>query len=404
MADVILTNVMQSCPGPGIGSFATFTAISGRDTFGNRMSAGQDAHYMAMAVDANGVPTGNWEAGEGTWDGANLSRNRVYKSSNSDTFVNFTDTTLYLYGVLIPDETIVLQDDDSIRIPKLTLANPLVPAANTMSFFTRALANRIMPAFVGPSGLDSVLQPHIGRNRARMLVANSPGLATLSGWGLSNTTIVGTGTNRTWASTNALTRMARTGLVSAATAAAFAHTRSGTGTTGTAVLSTGNAAAYPLGGFHFIIRGGISDAATVAGARMFVGLASSTAAPTNVEPSTLTNCIGLAQLSTDATQLYLVYGGSAAQTPIALGATDFPINSATPVELALFAPPSVASTIYYQVTNLATGATVTGTITGGTTVVPAATTGLAWHIWRTNNATLLAVGYDLVSLYIETDQ
>jgi hypothetical protein len=180
--------------------------------------------------------------------------------------------------------------------------------------------------------------------------------------------------------------------------------RTGTGTTGSAAVSTGDAATYPLGGFHFIQRFNISDAATVSGARMFIGLQASTTAPTNVEPSTLVNCVGIAQLSTDATQLYLVYGGTAAQTAIALGATNFPISTTTPYEIAVWAPQGQALTMYYQVTNLATGASVTGTLTGTAAQIPANTVGLCWHTWRTNNATALAVGVDVHSVYIETDQ
>ena len=37
------------------------------------------------------------------------------------------------------------------------------------------------------------------------------------------------------------------------------------------------------------------------------------------------------------------------------------------------------------------------------TVIPAATTFLAHSAWRCNNATALAVGIDVVSVYIETD-
>ena len=139
---------------------------------------------------------------------------------------------------------------------------------------------------------------------------------------------------------------------------------------------------------------------------MFVGLSSNTAAATNVDPATQLNQLGVAQISTDATQWYFVYGGSAAQTAIALGtALGAPTAAGTLWDLALFANPSANGVIGYTMTNVGTGVSVTGSITPGTpgTQTPANTTALTPQIWRTNNATLLAVAFDFVSLYIETD-
>lgn len=294
-------------------------------------------------------------------------------------------------------------DSNGLTIPANT-GTPSVPPADNLTVFAREIANRAMLSQIGPSGLDTALQPMLGRNKVARYnpIGNSTTTPILDG--VSFTTYTGTATARNVATTNALTRMKRIGIVSSGTAGSLSHTRMGSGTTGVAQFTTGDAATYALGGFFYIARFGISDAATVSGARMFVGIQSSTAAPTNVEPSTLVNCVGMAQLSTDATQLYLVYGGSAAQTAIALGSTNFPISSSTPYELALFSPASVSGTIYYQVTNLANGSTLNGTLSGGTTVVPASTTLLCPHFWRTNNGTGSAVGIDICSLYLETDQ
>jgi len=56
------------------------------------------------------------------------------------------------------------------------------------------------------------------------------------------------------------------------------------------------------------------------------------------------------------------------------------------------------------VTRVNTGDVATGTLSGAVgTVIPAATTFLAHSAWRCNNATALAVGIDVVSLYLETD-
>lgn len=140
---------------------------------------------------------------------------------------------------------------------------------------------------------------------------------------------------------------------------------------------------------------------------MFVGMSNLTTAPTNVEPNTLTNCFGVAQLSTDATQLYFVYGGTVAQTAIPLGSTNFPINTANLYELALFSNSAVTNSVYWQITNLGNGTTQTSSLTssfGVTTALPDNTTLLNFRAWRCNNATALAVGLDLGNIYVETDE
>jgi hypothetical protein len=139
---------------------------------------------------------------------------------------------------------------------------------------------------------------------------------------------------------------------------------------------------------------------------MFAGWRSVVTAPTNVAPEAQVNQFGLAQLSSDATQWYMVYGGSVSQTPIALGtAIGAPTLTNTAWDVSFFAPPSVSNTISYTVTNIATGATAYGTLTGvAGTAIPLSTQLLAPAIWRTNNATALAVAIDVSSVYIETDQ
>ena len=134
---------------------------------------------------------------------------------------------------------------------------------------------------------------------------------------------------------------------------------------------------------------------------MFVQLG---ATPTNVEPSTLINSIGVGQGAAN-TNLFVYYGGSAAQTPIDLGAS-FPTNTSNTdwYELTLFAPPSSTNTVYYQVVRLNTGNVASGTLTGTAgTVLPSNTTFLMPRNWRTNNATAAAVTLAFGNMYLEMD-
>jgi len=279
-----------------------------------------------------------------------------------------------------------------------TTGSSLTPSSGNVGIFGRVVANRQMIGQIGPTGLSTALQPFLARNKIGYWAP--PGNATTvpGVFGFTAPTVVGTATARNVATTNLATRMRRLGFVSSATAGSLAEAR-----VAAAQFSCGSGS-NDGSGFFYVIRWVPSDAATVSGERNFVGLTNSTAAATNVEPSTLTNAIGVAQLSTDATQLYIVYGGSAAQTAIALG-TNFPgaTISTTAFELAIFAPSSVSNTYYYQVTNISTGNIATGTLTGNSTQVPQNATLLAPRAWACNNATALAVGFDICSIYVETD-
>ncbi|MBD3762444.1 hypothetical protein [Rhizorhabdus sp.] len=281
--------------------------------------------------------------------------------------------------------------DGAVDLPG---TDALAPSAGNVRLFRREVSGRQMPAFIGPSGLDSALQPFLARNKVgRWSFAGNSTAVGVDG--LGNPLGVGTIKTRNVAATNLFTRMKRLGYVSAATAGSLASFRHNA-----LQYSLGDGAG--LGGFHMIVRFGFSD--VVSDMRAFIGMRNSIGAPTDVEPSTLTQCIGVGKAGAD-TNLCIFYGGTAAQTPIPLGA-NFPANTANVdlYELALFSPPSIAETVHWQVTRLNTGHVASGTLTGGAAVLPSATTLLVAHqSYVSNNATAAAVGIDLCSLYIEVD-
>lgn len=282
-----------------------------------------------------------------------------------------------------------------------TITNePAVPGAGTVVLYAKSIAGRIMPKWIGPAGVDVPAQPHVGFDKIGWW--NPPGGATTvpGVLGFTAPTAVGTATARSVATTNLFRRTRRLGYVSSATAGNLSG-HYNTAAASAYTMGTGSG----LGGFFYIVRFGTSDAATVAGARQFTGLTSTTAAPTNVEPSTLLNSIGVGHGAAD-TNLKIFYGGSAAQTPIDLGA-NFPANtlSVDMYELILFSAPNSNNTVGYRITRLNTGNIAEGTLTAATpgTQLPASTTFLGHRAWRTNNATALAVGIDVASMYISTD-
>ena len=278
---------------------------------------------------------------------------------------------------------------------------PAMPAANTVSIFGKSVAGGILPSYIGPSGLDSALQPFLARNKVGFWCP--PGNATTvpAVFGFTAYSVIASPAARNVATTNMFTRMRRMGYTCATTPGAAASVRVAQAqiTMGATVDS------MKVGGFRKVIRFGTSDAATVAGARQFVGISSSLVGSSNVEPSTLLNTIGVGHGAYDST-LFIYYGGNTPQTPIPLG-VKFPANtlSVDVYELALFCAPG-GVTIGWQVIRLNTGDTASGTLTGALgTALPALTTLLSysWN-YRTNNTLSLPVGLDIFSDYIETDQ
>jgi hypothetical protein len=312
-------------------------------------------------------------------------------SSTDMAVARFDGTT----GKVIQNSTVLITDNGSLILPENSTPTPA--DAGTIKIFARKIANRLLPAFSAPSGLDSALQPYFARNKIGYW--NPPGNATTvpGVFGFTAPTVTNfTATIRSVATTNLFTRMRRLGYVSAATLGAVGHWRVNAYQYTVGSVSTG------LGGFTYIIRFGISDAAAVSDARMFMGMRAS-ATPSNVDPSTLTQCIGVGHNAAH-TNLHIFYGGTSAQTPINLGA-NFPIThgSVDVYELALFSAPN-SGDVHYQVSRLGTAHVATGTIVNsGAAVLPSNATLLAIWGYRTNNATALAVGIDVMSAYIETD-
>ena len=129
---------------------------------------------------------------------------------------------------------------------------------------------------------------------------------------------------------------------------------------------------------------GTADAATVAGARSFVGLTGNFANPNNVEPTTLLNCVGLARLSTSNNWHIIHNDASGVATSIDLG-SGYPSNTLEIDLIYLRLTFNTNSTISYVVANKTTNISTSGTLL---TNLPAV--GLYETIWTTNNATALA--------------
>lgn len=294
-------------------------------------------------------------------------------------------------GVIDGATRVAIHDDELILKYN---SNTTVPPENSVKLFARKIAGRILPAYMGPSGLDSALQPFIARNKIGWFnpAGNSTTVHVLG--------VVGTGTGTTTAAnvatTNIHTAMRR--IEYAVTTAAV---------TAVAGLRQANAqqhigtAAKPYGGFHFVARFGPSRGlACNATRRFWAGMTSITTAPTDVNPSTwATNGIGVGADSTDANFQIMHKTSTGTMVKVDTGISKKYADNSEMFEIAIFTAPT-ATSVVVQFTRLSDGAKFIHEIT---TNLPADTQLLTWQIWTSAGGTSSVIGLSIASVYIETD-
>lgn len=272
--------------------------------------------------------------------------------------------------------------------------NPVAPPANTVRVFGRKVGGRMMPAFKGPSGLDSSLQPSFARNRIAMWLANGNSTAATS-FGLAATS-GGTATAASVTTTSIVTAIRRLDyLVTTAATTAIAFLMP-TGTINQLFRGTG-----ALGGFHIITRFGGATGMTNASHRFWAGLSDYAGNPTDAEPSSRSNLIGVGYDSTDSNWQIMHKTGTGAVTKINLGAS-FPrqtVDRSKMYELVLFCPPA-GTTVFYEFIELGSSNVASGEIT---TNLPAATSIVRPSIAASVGGVSSVIGITVASVYIETD-
>lgn len=274
---------------------------------------------------------------------------------------------------------------DGGRLILDTSATPSAPS-DGVALFTRHAARKL-PAFIGPSGVYSSVQPHIGANKAAWFQCTGNATTVVTP-GIVVTTI-GTATAANWASTNMLTASRRLSYISAATAGSAGGWREAV-----AKYAMGTSG---WGGFHVMARFGFVT--LPAGYRVFVGLHSSTAVIGNVDPSTLTNMCGLGKDTGDTTLQFMYNDASGTANKINTGIT---LAVDDLIDFQMFSA-SGSGKIWFSIQVLTGGGSIVNADTGVSTDVPAATTGLCIHNWCNNGATASAINPHWSNYYIETD-
>lgn len=362
----------------GLGTITLDGATTNFKSFAQSLSVGDKTTYCIEDATNN-----TWEIGVGTLvTSSTLTRDYVISSSAANAKVNFGAGTKSVF--------ITSSGAQGLQIPERPAGGATTD--QQLQIFNKPIAGRASLAQVGPYGLDTVLQPHLGRNK---IVSWYPNGTTLSSYGAAALSATGTASSGIFATTNRYTRQRRLELLAAtASPTAVAGFRSTS-----AIWTIGGDDGD--GGFTFVCRFGIATGASNANHVCFAGMSSVVAAPTSVQPSSLSNNIGLGWDSTDA-NLQIITAGAGASTKIDLGSS-FPVPTVDRTacyEIALFAAPGTAASVGYEATDLVSGAVATGVLTSN---IPAINLPLAPRCWTAAGGTSSVTGMAFMSLYVESD-
>lgn len=401
MAHISEDRVFETSTSTGTGALTLAGAITGYRTFASTLAVNDTCWYAVWGVDASGTPTGEWEAGLGTYSATNtLTRTTVLESSNAGAAVTLSAGTKYVALTLIAGKSAQFDNVGSMFMPAAS-AEPATPSSGVYLYGKQLLPGHTVLKVKRPSGIDSPLQDAIAFNR---VVKYQGGPATIVPIGGGALTAATAGTAVTPAAgTNVRNVLSRTQYATAATANAINSLYANAATIGAHVLRgsiTGE------GGFRLVMRFTLS--ATQTNNRFFAGLRDVVTAPANIDPftSTTPGVIGLAaNTATDANWRIVSALTGTTPTTVALGA-NFPVNATDLIELVLFCRPftTVVGDVGYRVRRYTTSGSdpafeATGTIN---TNLPAGTTLLHPGMWMVNVTAAIA-SFQVNSISIESD-
>lgn len=267
------------------------------------------------------------------------------------------------------------------------------PSADIVRIYKENEAGRLMPSFRDSGGWPTTIQPHIGLHRISAWIPQGNS-TIITAIGSNALTAAGTATVATMASTNIYTQLKSLEyLVTAADNNAVAGWRASQNT-----FWRGNAA--NAGGFHMVCQWGPATGVATTTNRAFVGMTSATAAPTDVQPSSLLSMCGMGWDAADTNIQMMTNDGAGTATKIDLGA-NFPVptvDRTKAYEFQLYCAPN-ASTMNYKITDRGTGNVASGSLS--TDLIPN-TTFVSPRGWMSVGGTSSVIGIALMNMYVET--
>lgn len=264
------------------------------------------------------------------------------------------------------------------------------PPASGLDLFSRNIAGRRVLTQMGPSGVDTSLQPALFGNRVYLL---SPGTTTvLSFIGGPTHTAVGTVTTPVLDASNFTNSVAHVQIASATVINSVSHQR-----VAQTMCWRGDNPGF--GGWFYRARFGLKLLPATHKGLFGLVASTSTIAGTQV-PSALANFIGVGWDEGETT-----FRAWASRNTSGHGRVDtgLPVTQGLIYELTTFAAPN-AEEIGWRLDILNPGleGRAEGTFTD-TANMPLSTTFLAHHLWLGNGATASAVQLAFLRAYIETD-
>ena len=348
-ADTVTNAKLANMPASTLKGNDTGAAADPADLTGTQVTALLDVFATSAKglAPASGGGTTNFLRADGTWaapagggGGSPGGATGEIQYNNAGSFAGAADVEI---------------EGGQLRL--MAIATPTVPASGGLKFFATSRAGQPWPAFRSPtSGEAHPLQPLIANGNYALFM---PAVGTtVTNLGMSPAT-AGTATGLNVGAGSRLARMKRLSYrVTTAATTAVASWRNNA-----AQLTIGGTNAWE-GGFWGVMHGGPDTGCTNASHRFFMGLGD-TAAPTDVNPSTLLRIAGVGYDAADTQVQFMHNDGSGVATKIALGAS-FPkpnADSSFAYRLRLYSPPGSTQSLSYEVENLGNGAVASGTVT-----------------------------------------
>jgi len=285
------------------------------------------------------------------------------------------------------------------------IADPAVPAADTLRTYAKKISGRMMPKWIGPSGIDTPFQSAIFQNRILMYMPSTGTTGTGSGTSFGPVwTSAGTVSHPTPASTSPAVsnQVKRTRWANVVTTQnqvlgirfAVASERQ---------FWRGNAAG--LGGFFFGCRFIVElyPASTV---RIFAGLVGSDATHPVSSDTMINDVCGLWHDTTDpssgANSFSFVTRNTATTTKTSIALSNA-IAAGNSYDFYMFCAPN-GSTIYYRIDDEINNVTYEGSTA---TTLPTATTFLQPMVGMSNgtaNITVTTTAIGIAGVYVESDR
>ena len=184
MALVLADRVLETTPVAGTGDANLNGAVTGYQPF-SVIGGGNTTYYTIVAIDDNGVPTGDWEVGIGTYvtTGNKLTRDTVLSSSNGGAKVYFPSGNKQIF-LDLPSEEVLL-----------TAGNVYGPASavnNNFALYDGTTGKLLKDAGINASTFataaqgakaDTAVQPGSLGSAAYLTAGAANGVATLDSGG-----------------------------------------------------------------------------------------------------------------------------------------------------------------------------------------------------------------------------